>query len=296
MPEAGADRGSVVVLGLADDRLDLLSPEARQALAGAQLVVGGRRHLELWSEWTWPLRRPAGHPRGGRRRRRRGGRGAPADGGAGPAGGRPGLGRPGFSASVGLSCGPWTATCSAVLPAPSAVSLAFARLGLPWDDAVVVAVRGRRLADAAGIMRVGPKVAVLTSPESPPEAVGQVLWQAGVSMDLVAVCSRFGSLAESVRELTLKSWPPARSTRLGGGPGRAGRATPGRLGTGRRRPPVRGRRPGLGSARHLPVPARDRDRPVRSPVGGHGPTGPAGHRGAVGRRERAGAGWASSAP
>ena len=205
MPEAGSDQGSVVVLGLADERLDLLSPEARQAVGHAQVVVAGRRHLELWSEWTGaaPADRPATVEVGGNldavvaevRQL------------AVEQGQRVVVlasGDPGFFGIVRSLLRALDRRLLRVMPAPSPVSLAFARLGLPWDDAVVVSVAGRRLADAAGIMRVGPKVAVLTSPESPPEAVGQVLWQAGVSMDLVAVCSRLGSLSESVRELTLE--------------------------------------------------------------------------------------------
>jgi precorrin-6Y C5,15-methyltransferase (decarboxylating) len=68
-----------------------------------------------------------------------------------------------------------------VHPAPSSVSLAFARLGLSWDDAVVVSVHGRRLADAVGAVRSSAhrSVAVLTSPDNPPQAVAAALLAAG---------------------------------------------------------------------------------------------------------------------
>lgn len=90
-----------------------------------------------------------------------------------------------------------------VLPAPSSVSLAFARLRLPWDDALVVSAHGHPLAELAGMLRTASKAAVLTSPGSPPEAVGQALVDAGAVMDLVAVCNGLGSSDEQVRELTL---------------------------------------------------------------------------------------------
>jgi len=51
-----ADGPPVTVIGVADDRLDLLAPEARQALASADAVVGGRRHL--WLYLSWASRRP----------------------------------------------------------------------------------------------------------------------------------------------------------------------------------------------------------------------------------------------
>lgn len=91
-----------------------------------------------------------------------------------------------------------------VVPAPSSVSVAFARLSLPWDDAVVVSAHGRPLDDATRAIRTSPKVAVLTSPDSPPEAVGAALLDAAARVDLVAVCSRLGHRDEEVRELTLQ--------------------------------------------------------------------------------------------
>ena len=79
-----------------------------------------------------------------------------------------------------------------VHPSASSVSLAFARLGLPWDDTVVVSAHGRSL-DATRLH--GRKVAVLTSPDNPPELVGKVLDGDGRT---VAVCSRLGTEDESV--------------------------------------------------------------------------------------------------
>ena len=63
-----------------------------------------------------------------------------------------------------------------VRPAPSLVSLAFARLGLPWDDAVVVSAQGRNPGDAFMVAHrassSGHKVAVISGPDAPPERVG----------------------------------------------------------------------------------------------------------------------------
>lgn len=52
-----------------------------------------------------------------------------------------------------------------VVTAPSSVATAFAAVGLPWDDAVVVSVHGRPLAPALNLARTLPKVAVFTSAE-----------------------------------------------------------------------------------------------------------------------------------
>jgi precorrin-6B C5,15-methyltransferase / cobalt-precorrin-6B C5,C15-methyltransferase len=115
-----------------------------------------------------------------------------------------------------------------VRPAPSSVSLAFARLGLPWDDAIVVSAQGRNPVDAFVVAHRasagGHKVAVLCGTDAPPERVGQAILEAravdavtgsgrgappqsglaslaGPSNPYqftVAVCSRLGTLQERV--------------------------------------------------------------------------------------------------
>ena len=95
-------------------------------------------------------------------------------------------------------------------PAPSSVSLAFARAGLSWDDAVVVSAHGRRL-DAAAVA-AAPKAAVLTGPETPPEAVGRAL-PAGVEPATSWVCSRLGEPGrDRGPHRHWPVWPPEAST------------------------------------------------------------------------------------
>ncbi|MGQ4385349.1 precorrin-6y C5,15-methyltransferase (decarboxylating) subunit CbiE [Streptomyces sp. SAS_270] len=59
-----------------------------------------------------------------------------------------------------------------VHPGVSSVATAFARLGLPWDDAVVVSAHGRDLRSALHACRSYPKVAVLTGPGAGPAELG----------------------------------------------------------------------------------------------------------------------------
>jgi len=84
------------------------------------------------------------------------------------------------------------------------VSLAFARLGLPWDDAVVVSAHGRPLADAARAVVHAPKAAVLVAPDAPPEALGKELQALGCRSRDVAVCSRLGLTGERVAHTDLE--------------------------------------------------------------------------------------------
>ena len=99
-----------------------------------------------------------------------------------------------------------------VRPAPSSVSLAFARLGMPWDDAVVVSAHGRPLRAAARRAAAARKAAVLTSPESPPEALGKELLVLGARSQAV-VCSQLGTEHEAVVHVDLSglaagTWDP----------------------------------------------------------------------------------------
>ena len=84
-----------------------------------------------------------------------------------------------------------------VHPAPSSVALAFARAGLSWDDAAVVSAHGRSLEEATSLAG-GAKVAVLTSPDNPPEALGRALLERAVGQREVTIVSALGEAGEAV--------------------------------------------------------------------------------------------------
>jgi precorrin-6Y C5,15-methyltransferase (decarboxylating) len=90
-----------------------------------------------------------------------------------------------------------------VHPAPSSIALAFARLGLPWDDCLVVSAHGRPLGDAAATAATARKAAVLVSPDSPPEALGKELLALGCGPRHVAVCTRLGLDDERIERTDL---------------------------------------------------------------------------------------------
>jgi precorrin-6Y C5,15-methyltransferase (decarboxylating) len=160
-----------------------LSPQAEAALAAATLVAGARRHLAVaphqartvvLGELAPALDALAAH-----------------DGDAVVLA----SGDPGFFGIVralrrrGLKF--------TVLPAVSSVALAFARAGLPWDDAVVVSAHGRDPRPAVNVCRAHPKVAVLTGPGCGPAEIGAAL--AGWDRRLV-VCEHLGDEAERITE------------------------------------------------------------------------------------------------
>ncbi len=135
-----------------------LSAEARELLEGATLVVGGRRHLAALGIES--------------------ARAAVLQGDLSEALGRIreiagpivvlASGDPGFFGIVRLLGERFGVENVRVLPAVSSVALAFARVGLPWDDAMTVSAHGRDPRRAVNVCRAHPKVAVLTSPEFGP--------------------------------------------------------------------------------------------------------------------------------
>ncbi|WP_395759439.1 precorrin-6y C5,15-methyltransferase (decarboxylating) subunit CbiE [Streptomyces althioticus] len=86
-----------------------------------------------------------------------------------------------------------------VRPGVSSVAAAFARAGLPWDDAVVVSAHGRDPRTAVNVCRAHPKVAVLTGPGAGPAELGAAL--RGERRVLV-VASALGAAGESVERVT----------------------------------------------------------------------------------------------
>jgi precorrin-6Y C5,15-methyltransferase (decarboxylating) len=182
----------IVVLGVSGD--------APPAPVDADLVVGGRRHLDGLAGRHVVI----------------GGDLAPVLDAIAAEPGRVCVlasGDPGFFGIVRALAARFGPDALDVRPAASSVSLAFARLGLPWDDAVVVSAHGRPVADAARRAAGAAKAAVLTSPDTPPEALGKELAVLGARHRRAVVCSRLGTAAEQVTEVDLAglaagTWDP----------------------------------------------------------------------------------------
>ncbi|MXM63143.1 precorrin-6y C5,15-methyltransferase (decarboxylating) subunit CbiE [Streptomyces sp. HUCO-GS316] len=106
-----------------------------------------------------------------------------------------------------------------VRPGVSSVAAAFARLGLTWDDAVVVSAHGRELRTAVNVCRAHPKVAVLTGPGAGPAELGAALARTAPGRLLVVACAlgdRAGERVEQVSpaEAAARDWGTAVSVVL----------------------------------------------------------------------------------
>ncbi|MHB8328794.1 MAG: precorrin-6y C5,15-methyltransferase (decarboxylating) subunit CbiE [Acidimicrobiales bacterium] len=192
----------ITVIGLPDQGRDTLARAARNALQSAALVVGAQRHLEV-------------APPGTRTHVLNGELGGVLDAIAAEHADVCVLasGDPGFFGIVRPLAARFGSHLLHVLPAPSSVSLAFARLGIPWDDALVVSAHGRPLEHAVALASSADKAAVLVSPDNPPERLGAALSAAGAHHTRVVVCSQLGSDDEVVTETDLAglaegTWDP----------------------------------------------------------------------------------------
>ncbi len=86
-----------------------------------------------------------------------------------------------------------------VVPAVSSVATAFARAGMPWDDAQIVVAHPRTLRRAVNVCRAHHKVAVLTSPGAGPAELALLL--DGIHRTFV-ICEELGTDRERVTVLT----------------------------------------------------------------------------------------------
>jgi precorrin-6B C5,15-methyltransferase / cobalt-precorrin-6B C5,C15-methyltransferase len=168
--------------------------EARAAIDAAFLVVGAPRHLGSLAPLgahTLPIDRPIPEMLDTLERERRCVCVLAS-------------GDPGFFGIVRVLAERFGSEQLDVHPAPSSIALAFARLGLPWDDAVVVSAHGRPLVEAARRTARCPKVAVLVAPDAPPEALGRELLASRAAHDRAIVCTRLGEPDERVDVVTLE--------------------------------------------------------------------------------------------
>ncbi|MFI8488115.1 precorrin-6y C5,15-methyltransferase (decarboxylating) subunit CbiE [Streptomyces rubrogriseus] len=166
-----------------------LTAAARSALGAATLVAGAAHHLALpevppaaerirLGSVALAARRLAAH---------RGTTVVLADG------------DPGFFGVVRTLRAPEFGLEVEVVPAVSSVAAAFARAGMPWDDAQVVVAHPRTLRRAVNVCRAHTKVAVLTSPGAGPAELG--LLMEGVHRTFV-ICEELGTTRERVTVVT----------------------------------------------------------------------------------------------
>jgi precorrin-6Y C5,15-methyltransferase (decarboxylating) len=96
-----------------------------------------------------------------------------------------------------------------VLPHPSSMSLACARLGWPIETVETVSVVGRPIASVRRVLRSGQRVLVLGLDAATPAAVATLLVGSGYGASTLSVLSQLGGADESRVDGTAAEWSPA---------------------------------------------------------------------------------------
>ncbi|WP_053801223.1 bifunctional cobalt-precorrin-7 (C(5))-methyltransferase/cobalt-precorrin-6B (C(15))-methyltransferase [Streptomyces rimosus] len=206
-PDPAPAAGRVTVVGIGADGWEGLPAASQEALRGAGTLIGGARQLALLPAectgervpWPSPLR--------------------PAVPGllAAHAGrevcvlasGDPmfhGIGR-----TLAEVLGEAGAAPPRVLPHPSSVSYACARLGWPVEDTEVVTLVGRPLAGLTAALHDGRRLLVLSAGAETPAQVAGLLCERGFGPTRMRVLEQLGGPRERQYEGTAEGWPPAGS-------------------------------------------------------------------------------------
>ncbi len=193
------------IVGIGDDGLDGLTPAARTVLDGAEVLVGGARHLAMVPEdgrerlrWPSPLSdiRPILEEHRGR-----------------PlcvlATGDP------LCYGVGAKLHRWFDRDEiTVIPAPSAFSLACARLGWSLPDIQTLTLHGRRLETLAAFLAPGARLLALTENGETPSRAAALLHGHGYGGSRVTVLEHLGGAEERVVESAAADWDVGRCADL----------------------------------------------------------------------------------
>jgi precorrin-6B C5,15-methyltransferase / cobalt-precorrin-6B C5,C15-methyltransferase len=191
MPEPASTKRWLSIVGIGEDGVEGLSPVACGLVAGADIVFGGARHLKLANAlirgqakaWPSPFSRAVDEVLAMR--------------------GRQvcvlASGDPFFYGVGSVLANHVKPEETMVVPAPSAFSLAAARLGWALPDIALVSLHGRELDRIRPHLHPGARVLALTSDSEGPAALARLLAESGFGASHVTVLEALGGANERVR-------------------------------------------------------------------------------------------------
>jgi precorrin-6Y C5,15-methyltransferase (decarboxylating) len=199
MPESGAARRWLAIIGIGEDGVEGLTPVARALVSGAEIVFGGKRHLALaaalirgaaWRPWPSPFERAVAEVLEWR------GRNVCVLASGDP-----------FLYGVGSVLARHVdADEMLVVPAPSAFSLAAARLGWSLPETALLSLHGRALDLVRPHLQPGARVLALTSGADGPAALARLLVMSGFGRSQLTVLEALGGPRERFRKATAEGF------------------------------------------------------------------------------------------
>lgn len=179
------------IVGIGEDGLPSLGEKARDAIASAEFVFGGERHLQMAApliagqeqRWQSPLSSSIDTVLALKNRKV-----------CVLASGDP------FHYGVGATLSRYIDSSQmTVYPQPSSFSLAAARLGWPLQDVVTLSLHGRPLELVRPYLQPGARLLALTSDELGPRALAELLTNSGFGVSIITVLEALGGERETVR-------------------------------------------------------------------------------------------------
>jgi precorrin-6Y C5,15-methyltransferase (decarboxylating) len=180
----------LAVVGIGEDGVDGLSPAARSLVAQASLVVGGKRHIALAGSLSaqtmvWP---------------------SPIEGALDAIEARRGepicvlaSGDPFFFGVGAMLTRRFAADEMICVPAPSAFSLAAARLGWAQQDCALLSLHGRPLEAIVPHLQPGARILALSWDGATPAKLAALLTVRGMGRSRLTVCEALGGARERIR-------------------------------------------------------------------------------------------------
>lgn len=188
----------ISVIGIGPGPADYLPPAAARALAEARAVVGGVRHLNTFArpgQETFVLKNNLPAAVEFIRSRQDTGVAVLASG------------DPGLYGVLSYLRRHFPPAALKVFPGISSVQMAFARLAMPWQDALILSAHGRELAGLIELIAGHHKVALLTDQHSTPHRVAQQMAAANLGSRRLYCCSNLGYPDETITTGTANELP-----------------------------------------------------------------------------------------
>jgi precorrin-6B C5,15-methyltransferase / cobalt-precorrin-6B C5,C15-methyltransferase len=182
----------LAIIGIGED--GILAPAAASLVRGAELVVGGKRHLALADALITGERLPWPSPIAGAFPAIVARRGRPV---AVLASGDP------YCHGVGTQLAALASAAETLChPAPSAFALACARLGWTAQDVATVSFCGRPIETLAPLLQPGGRVLALSAGAGTPGAIAALLRDCGFGRSVLHVMEALGGPEERIRTAT----------------------------------------------------------------------------------------------
>lgn len=158
----------IKIIGVGPGNPSYLTPEAEAAMQEARLLIGGKRHLNSFAgvnQETYILSNNFGEVIELIGNRRESGIAILTSG------------DPGMYGMLGFLLRYLKPEDLEVIPGISSVQLAFAKLLIPWHDAVILSAHGRPTEELVRIAEKAGKIAILTGTDNPPEKIYNLINQ-----------------------------------------------------------------------------------------------------------------------